>query len=141
MKYIAHKRFKGQAICGTVNIPAMTECYTENEFLVLDGKKICVVFSENAHIYFAVNEDGCGIQRGRLTSEIIKILVTKDDKYNARWEKVWGDEYIADSRTLELHVQRLRRKMAWEQNLVAVYKVGYRLERFGIYQIPNYGVS
>ena len=44
------------------------------------------------------------------------------------YEKVWGDEYIADSRTLELHVQRLRKKMAWEQNLVAVYKVGYRLE-------------
>jgi len=44
------------------------------------------------------------------------------------YEKVWGDEYIADSRTLELHVQRLRKKMGWEHNLVAVYKVGYRLE-------------
>lgn len=44
------------------------------------------------------------------------------------YEKVWGDEYISDSRTLELHVQRLRRKMGWEKNLVAVYKVGYRLE-------------
>ena len=44
------------------------------------------------------------------------------------YEKVWGDEYIADSRTLELHVQRLRKKMSWEHNLVAVYKVGYRLE-------------
>lgn len=44
------------------------------------------------------------------------------------YEKVWGDEYIADSRTLELHVQRLRKKMCWENNLLAVYKVGYRLE-------------
>ena len=44
------------------------------------------------------------------------------------YEKVWKDEYIADSRSLELHVQRLRRKMGWEKNLVAVYKVGYRLE-------------
>ncbi len=44
------------------------------------------------------------------------------------YERVWGDEYFADSRTLELHVQRLRRKMGWEKNLVAVYKVGYRLE-------------
>ena len=44
------------------------------------------------------------------------------------YEKVWGDEYLADRRTLELHVQRLRRKMGWEKNLVAVYKVGYRLE-------------
>ncbi len=44
------------------------------------------------------------------------------------YEKVWKDEYIADSRTLELHVQRLRRKMGWGKKLVAVYKVGYRLE-------------
>lgn len=44
------------------------------------------------------------------------------------YEKVWKDDYIADSRTLELHVQRLRRKMGWEKNLVAVYKIGYRLE-------------
>ena len=44
------------------------------------------------------------------------------------YEKVWKDDYLADSRTLELHVQRLRRKMGWEKNLVAVYKIGYRLE-------------
>ena len=44
------------------------------------------------------------------------------------YEKVWKDDYIADSRTLELHVQRLRRIMGWEKNLVAVYKIGYRLE-------------
>lgn len=44
------------------------------------------------------------------------------------YEKVWEDEYFADSRTLDLHVQRLRRKLGWEHNLVAVYKVGYRLE-------------
>ena len=44
------------------------------------------------------------------------------------YEKVWGEEYDGDSRTLELHVQRLRKKMGWERQLVAVYKVGYRLE-------------
>ena len=44
------------------------------------------------------------------------------------YEKVWEDENFSDSRTLDLHVQRLRRKLGWEHNLVAVYKVGYRLE-------------
>ena len=29
---------------------------------------------------------------------------------------------------MDLHVQRLRKKLGWEHNLVAVYKVGYRLE-------------
>ncbi len=44
------------------------------------------------------------------------------------YETVWEGEYFGDSRTLDLHVQRLRRKLGWEQSLVAVYKVGYRLE-------------
>ena len=44
------------------------------------------------------------------------------------YEKVWEGEYYGDSRTLDLHVQRLRRKLGWEHSLVAVYKVGYSLE-------------
>ena len=44
------------------------------------------------------------------------------------YEKVWEGEYYGDSRTLDLHVQRLRRKLGREHSLVAVYKVGYRLE-------------
>lgn len=44
------------------------------------------------------------------------------------YEKVWEEEYFGDSRTLDIHVQRLRKKLGWEHNLVAVYKVGYRLE-------------
>lgn len=47
------------------------------------------------------------------------------------YEKVWEGEYDCDSRTLDLHVQRLRKKLKWEgafPRLAAVYKVGYRLE-------------
>lgn len=44
------------------------------------------------------------------------------------YENVWEGEYSGDSRTLDLHVQRLRKKLGWENCLVAVYKVGYRLE-------------
>lgn len=44
------------------------------------------------------------------------------------YEKVWEEEYYGDSRTLDLHVQRLRKKLGWEESLVAVYKIGYRLE-------------
>ena len=44
------------------------------------------------------------------------------------YERVWGSEYLGDSRTVDLHVQRLRKKVGWEDKLRAVYKVGYRLE-------------
>ena len=35
---------------------------------------------------------------------------------------------MGDSRTVDLHIQRLRKKVGWEQQLKAVYKIGYRLE-------------
>lgn len=44
------------------------------------------------------------------------------------YERVWESEYLGDSRTVDLHVQRLRRKLGWQDKLTAVYKVGYRLE-------------
>ncbi|WP_017415292.1 response regulator transcription factor [Clostridium tunisiense] len=44
------------------------------------------------------------------------------------YEKIWGEDYIGNSRTIDLHVQRLRKKIEWEEKLVAVYKIGYRLE-------------
>ena len=44
------------------------------------------------------------------------------------YEHIWGGEYLGDSRTLDLHVQRLRKKVGWEDKITAVYKVGYRLE-------------
>jgi DNA-binding response OmpR family regulator len=44
------------------------------------------------------------------------------------YEKVWESDYLGDSRTVDLHVQRLRRKLGWETYIVSVYKVGYRLD-------------
>ena len=44
------------------------------------------------------------------------------------YERVWGEEYPFGSKAVDLHVQRLRRKVGWETMLQAVNKVGYRLE-------------
>ncbi len=44
------------------------------------------------------------------------------------YERVWECEYDGDSRTVDLHVQRLRKKLGFENILITVYKVGYRLE-------------
>ena len=43
------------------------------------------------------------------------------------YERVWQDPFEGDTRTVDLHVQRLRRKLGLEGRLEAVYKVGYRL--------------
>lgn len=44
------------------------------------------------------------------------------------YENVWESNYLGDSRTVDLHVQRLRKKLGWEDKIKSVYKVGYRLE-------------
>lgn len=44
------------------------------------------------------------------------------------YESVWGGEYMGQSRTVDLHIQRLKKKLGWDKEIVAVYKVGYRLE-------------
>ena len=44
------------------------------------------------------------------------------------YERIWGGDYMGDSRTVDLHVQRMRKKVGWEDKIVTVYKVGYRLE-------------
>lgn len=43
------------------------------------------------------------------------------------YENVWGGEYSGTGRTVDLHVQRLKKKLGLEEHIVAIYKVGYRL--------------
>lgn len=44
------------------------------------------------------------------------------------YQRVWSGDEMGDSRTVDLHVQRLRKKLRWQDKIVSVYKVGYRLE-------------
>ena len=44
------------------------------------------------------------------------------------YEKVWGGELEYGSKTVDLHVQRLRKKAGLNKELKSVSKVGYRLD-------------
>lgn len=44
------------------------------------------------------------------------------------YERVWNEDFPYGSKTVDLHIQRLRKKVGWEKLLKAVNKVGYRLE-------------
>lgn len=44
------------------------------------------------------------------------------------FEKVWGAELEFETRTLDLHIQRLRKKLDWKEKIKTVYKIGYMLE-------------
>lgn len=78
-----------------------------------------------------VRKDG---QAVALTAKEFDLLVLFAQNKNVAlcrdriFERVWNEEYMGDSRTVDLHVQRMRKKLGLENRLTAVYKVGYRLE-------------
>lgn len=43
-------------------------------------------------------------------------------------ERVWGFEYGGETRTVDIHIQRIREKLDLKNNIKTVFKVGYRLE-------------
>ena len=46
------------------------------------------------------------------------------------YERVWGgDRAESDTRTLDLHIMRLRRKLHWYDHIETVYRIGYRLKK------------
>ena len=92
MDYICFNRFTQKALCGEVNIPYGTKLDETNNVISYRGNPICYTKSQNAYDYFARNDDGKGLERGKLTAEIIKLLNNRNDgKYQDRWDRIWGD--------------------------------------------------
>ena len=71
--------------------------------------------------------------------ELLKVLIqnknlalSREKLLESAWgydlDNIWGYEYIGDTRTVDMHIQRLRKKLSWDDIIVTVYKYGYRLE-------------
>lgn len=44
------------------------------------------------------------------------------------YERVWNEEFTGETRTLDTHVQRLRKKLGWEDCIRTIFRIGYKLE-------------
>lgn len=88
--YIAARRARFQAIGGPVNIPYGTAVEAVDGFLERDGLPLCAVTSEHAHQFFARNDDGRGLERGKLAGAIVSQLSRRDKEYQTRWDRVWA---------------------------------------------------
>lgn len=96
-----------------------------------NDRMICLFGAEIDTLSRTVKKDGKPVSLTNKEFELLLLFVHNRNiaLYRDRiYERVWGEEYLDDSRTVDLHVQRLRRKMGWEDKITAVYKVGYRLE-------------
>ncbi|CAM4199600.1 response regulator transcription factor [Paenibacillus macerans] len=43
-------------------------------------------------------------------------------------DKVWGIAYFGETRTVDMHIKSLRKKLGLHDHIITVYKIGYRLE-------------
>lgn len=78
-----------------------------------------------------VQRDGKDIALTKKEYELLLLFVRNPNMALYRetiYERVWGGEFEYGSKTVDLHVQRLRKKTGWTRELQAVNKVGYRLE-------------
>ena len=46
----------------------------------------------------------------------------------AIYDRIWGDEALNETRTLDIHIARLRKKLGLEDEISSVHKVGYILK-------------
>lgn len=63
--------------------------------------------------------------------ELILLLVKNKNMALSReylLEKIWGYEYMGETRTIDTHIQKIRKKLDIADNIKTVYKIGYRLE-------------
>lgn len=63
--------------------------------------------------------------------ELLSALITNRNLALSREkliELVWDYDYEGDTRTVDVHIQKLRQKLGLSERLKTVYKTGYRLE-------------
>ena len=79
----------------------------------------------------SVTKNGCPVT---LTAKEFDLLVELVQNKNIAlyrdqlYEKVWKEPFFGETRTLDAHIQRLRRKLGWEDRIKTVFRIGYRLE-------------
>lgn len=89
---------------------------------------------EDIEIYLeerSVKKDGNLIELTMKEYGLLLLLIRNRNKALSRemiLEAVWGYEYIGETRTVDIHIQKLRKKLCWEEKIKTVFKFGYRLE-------------
>lgn len=98
------------------------------------GKKDKVIKFKDLDIYIderVVTKHGEKVELALKEFELIKLLIENKGIALSRekiLEKVWGYDYFGETRTVDMHIQKLRKKLGLWNEINTVYKIGYRLE-------------
>ena len=78
-----------------------------------------------------VTKSGVPVELAPQELQLLEVLVRNRNIALPR-EKLldlaWGFDYLGDIRTVDVHIQKLRKKLDWTPYIKTVYKLGYRLE-------------
>lgn len=77
-----------------------------------------------------VQKGGVRIELTPKEFDLLAILLENKGKVLSRaelLEKVWEFAYIGDTRTVDIHIQRLRRKLGTDKLIETVFGVGYKI--------------
>ncbi|MCQ2518598.1 MAG: response regulator transcription factor [Lachnospiraceae bacterium] len=120
------KPFEVVELLARVNV-VLRRFHKQDKLLTYDG---IVLNTEN----FTATKDGTDLGLTRKEFELLELFLRNINITLFRekiYETVWETEFEGDTRTLDLHIQRLRKKTGLDRKLKTVYKVGYRLEDQG----------
>ena len=76
-----------------------------------------------------VQRNGESLHLTRKEYDLLLLFLENPDRALFRetiYERIWGDDSESGIRVVDLNVQRLRRKLGWEEKIRAVSRVGYR---------------
>lgn len=100
MQYITIKRYKRPDRPGRkgVNIPYGKTVEEHNGSLYYGDVEICRDHAAVMREYFARNDDGRGLERGKLSQSIIKALLAREgearEEHQKRWDVVYDDKLV-----------------------------------------------
>lgn len=104
--------------CRIIPLPTMTETEICFKDLRVDTVRRCV-FRAGLPVALTPREYA-----------LLEVLLEERNRAVPRadlLERAWGYSYIGVSRTIDVHINHLRRKLGLEQEIQTVFRVGYRL--------------
>lgn len=86
------------------------EIRLDEHTVLLDGKEVDLAAKEFALLETLLQHKNMVLSREQLL------------------EQVWGYDFFGDSRTVDVHIRKLRQKLSLERRIKTIHRVGYKLE-------------
>ena len=83
---------------------------TLQHIVLLDGNPVPLPIKEYELLLFLVKNKNIALYRETI------------------FEQVWQEPYLGNTRTIDLHIQRLKKKLDLDDAIEAIYKVGYKFK-------------